>query len=97
MNILDWIGNAIQHFLWTYDIDVFSVVHRFANEWHVLKAEYGKISFLEYLKPIAMISISKSIYYLTIECSLSKHTSNECAIFNVWLDLTNNIIFGVSR
>lgn len=41
MHILNWISYAVEHFLWTNDINVFSIVNSLANEWHVLKAEDG--------------------------------------------------------
>lgn len=95
--ILNWIGNAVEHFLWSDDIDIFSVIDSLANEWYILKTEYGQLLLLNPLEAIVVVTVSKSMNHLAIESSLSKDTANECAILDVWLDLSNDFVLGMCR
>jgi len=96
MNFLDWVRNAVQHFLWSNDIDVFAVSNSFADEWHVLQAENGETLLLEDLEASTVIAVSESVYHLTIESTLAEHTPDQCTVLDVWFNLFYDVIFSVS-
>jgi hypothetical protein len=87
-NIIKWIRARIQKLLWTNDIDVFSVIHSFANEGYILKTKTSQVFTIH---PVA-----KDMFTLKIKTSLTKDRSNESAIFDKWGNLFQNGMFSMS-
>ena len=69
MDSVQRIRGSIQHFLWPNNIDILTVFHHFADEWHVLKAEESQAFFLNQL-------LSEEMHGLEIESPLSENGPN---------------------
>jgi len=82
-------AHAYSVFFWTNDIDICSVVHSLADEWHVLEAKNCQVLSLDH--------ISEDKLRLQIKATLSKDGADECSIFQVWSNFLENIYFGVPR
>ncbi len=87
-NIIKWVRARIQKFLWANDIDVFSVIHSFANKWYILETKASQV--------FAIHPVAKDMFALKIKTSLTKDGSNESAILDKWGNLFQNGMFGVS-
>lgn len=79
MNSIRWIGSHIQMLLGSNDINIFTVVHYFAEEWYVLKWKDSEILLLNI--------ITQDEFGLQIESTLSKDSSDISTVLKVWLYL----------
>jgi len=80
VNFLNWESSSVKCSLWANDLNIFSVIHNFANEWDILHAENGQVLFFDHL-------ISKHSLNLPIKSTLSKDGTDDGSLLDVWFNL----------
>ena len=76
-------------FLWSNNVDFFSVVECFANEGNILETEQSHILSKN------LFSSSQGMLRLPVESTLSEDWSDQTSIFQVILDVSKNLWFSL--
>jgi hypothetical protein len=89
VNSVNGVSSQVEMLLWSNDVDVFSIVDRLADEWHILQTKNRKVHVKDEL-------FAQNVHGLKIESSLSEDRSDQGSFLQEWSDLRQDLILGVS-
>ena len=91
MDALKWETRQVQVLLGPNDVDLFTVVESFADEWNVHQTEHCNVAACH------LFGATESVLGLPVEGTLAEDGAEKAAIWQVSVDIVQDLEFGVSR
>ena len=89
MNVVRRVSCSVKCSLWPDDVDIFTVVDSLTNERHILKTENRQLLLTDIR--------TESSHSDHVKTALSKDRSNQGALLDMRLDLSQDLTLGVAR